>query len=39
MEKHAEEEARDRKVASDLKAIEDAFKTRDAAALNKLFNS
>lgn len=39
MEKHAADEARDRKVASDLKAVEDAFKTKDAAALNKLFRS
>lgn len=39
MEAHAKEQAKERKVADDFKAIEQAFKTKDAAALDKLFSS
>lgn len=39
MEQRAREDARDRKVADDLKAIEEAFSTKNGAALDRIFNS
>lgn len=39
MQKHAEEQAVKRKLDEDIRIIEEAYKNKDSAALNKLFLS